>query len=246
MLELLKTIPEKLWDIIKFIAELIWDIMSTIFTFLINIVFSIFDQIIKFYFNIITTIFNNYSSIFIIIIVITLGIYIYKVKNYKFNNFLNKKVILNTLAIFFILVPLLTFFLGYVTNYFTSNNNVKKTTNITQDKLQIKDKNIPKPKVNKIINKDINITKIVNDKIIEQNKFFKKKFKLQQDSYDVKIQTLEQKINLLNNSLKNIEKRLYDYDNDFSFYSKKIKLINNHISNKEKTKDNNSTVKKGL
>ena len=230
MLELLKTIPEKLWDVIKFIAELIWDIVSIIFTFIINIVFSIFDQIIKFYFHIITTLFNNYSSIFIITIVITLGIYIYIVKNYKFNNFLNKEIIFNTLFSFFILVPLVTFFLGYVSNYFTSNNNAKKIISSIQDK----------PKINEIINQDINITKIVDDKIIDQNKLFKNKLKLQQDSYELKIKTLEQKIILLNNSLKTIEKRLYTHDNDFSFYSKKIELINKYIS----SQDNNSTVKK--
>jgi len=231
-------IPEKLWDIIKFIAELIWDILSTIFSFIINIFFSVLDQVIKFYFNIINTIFNDHPSIFIITIIVLCSIYIYKVKNYKLNNFLNKKVILNTLAIFFILLPLMTFFIGSITNYLTSNNNIKQT------KLIIKDKNISKPILTQVITNDINITQIINNKISEQNKLFEKKLKLQKDVYNITIQTLEQTIESLNSSLKIVEKRLYEHDNDFSFYNKKINLLNKHIINQNK--DNNLTVKKGL
>jgi hypothetical protein len=220
------------WDIIKFIAESIADRLSTIFSFIINIVFSVLDQVIKFYFNIINTIFHDHPSIFIITLIILCSIYIYKVKNYKLNNFFNKKVILNTLAIFLILLPLITFFIGSISNYTTSNNDIE------QSKLVIKDKNISKPILTKVIKNDINITQIINNKISEQNKLFEKKLKLQKDGYDITIQTLEQTIKSLNSSLKIVEKRLYEHDNDFSFYNQKINLLKKQIN---QNKDNNLT-----
>ena len=128
--DIIKFIAELVWDIIKFITELVWDILSTIFTFIINIFFSVLDQVVKFYFNIINTIFNDYPSVFIITLIIICSIYIYKVKNYKLNDFLNKKVILNTLAIFFMLIPLMTFFIGSITNYLTSIMPLKSKTAI--------------------------------------------------------------------------------------------------------------------
>ncbi len=128
----------------------------------------------------------------------------------------------------------MTFFIGSITNYLTSNNNIKQT------KLVIKDKNISKSILTQAITNDINITQIINNKILEQNKLLEKKLKLQ---YNTKIQKLKQTIKSLDSSLKMVKKRLDKHDNNFSFYDKKINnLLNKDIINQNK--DNYNAKKK--
>ena len=232
MLEFLQSIPEIIWGIIKFIANILSNILSAIFTVLKNIV----NQTIGFYFNIINTIFNSYPIPFIFIVAVAFAIF-YIVWKYYFKSILNEKIIFSFLAIFFFLVPLIIVFVGYTTKSSIPIDNNEKLIILKPNKLKFKDKNISK----KEVNPPIDISKLINHKIMEQNKVFEKKLQLEQAKYNIKIESLKQTIQSLHIALVIIEKRLYAHDNDFSFYSREIKTIKQNINNK--TKDNNLSTK---